>query len=89
MPKNYTMPQAEKGEVIFELWSGYDDWKRAHFALLYLDENAPIYEPNTHGTMIEVGRGPRTRGQHFFGDPKPYLDRHREAGMRVRYIDCR
>lgn len=67
--------------VVYELYSGPDDHRRYHFAMLWWAEYRPGHPDGENVSGI--------RGQGFFADPKPYQDRHREAGINVVEIDRR
>ena len=65
----------DKGVVTFVYLSNRDDWGRYHFCIWWWAEN--------------FHSGPSWRGQHFFADPAPYMEKDRAAGLKVRELDKR
>ena len=60
-----------------------DSFGRTSFLLTRHVSDAPIYQRNAHGTMIETGRGLGRRGQVFNVNLYSVLRRERKAGRKV------
>ena len=67
----------------FHVFGCRDGYGRTPFIERWTVDDAPIYERNERGTMIEVGRGPGVRGQVFRANLWEHIRRARKAGRKV------